>query len=91
MEITGTIIITASIAVIAAFVTQAVKQIVPEEYHRYIPLPLALVLVGVGVLLAWLQAEDLVAGGIGGFMAAALAVYGYEFIHSVIRGGSAPE
>lgn len=91
MEITGTVIITATMAVIAAFITQAVKGIVPEEYHRYIPLPLALVLVGIGVLLAWLQGNPMVAGGIGGFMAAALAVYGYEFIHSVIRGGSASE
>lgn len=87
MEITGTVLITATMAVIAAFITQAVKGMVPEQYHRYIPLPLALVLVGIGVFIAWLQAGDMVAGGIGGMMAAALAVYGYEFFHNVIRGG----
>jgi len=85
MEITGNVTITAVIAVIAAFITQAVKQAIPEQYHRYIPLPLAAVLIGVGVLLAWLQHQDMVQGGIMGFMSAALAVYGYEFVTGVIK------
>jgi len=85
MEITGNVTITAVIAVIAAFITQAVKQAIPQAWHRYIPLPLAAVLIGVGVLLAWLQRQDMVQGGIMGFMAAALAVYGYEFVTGVIR------
>ena len=85
MEITGNVVVTATIAVIAAFITQAVKLAIPEQYHRYIPLPLAAVLVGVGVLLAWLQNQDMVQGGIMGFMAAALAVFGYEFVTEVIR------
>lgn len=87
MEIQGTILITALAAVTAAFLTQYVKGVTPEQYHRYIPLPLALVLIGIGVLLAWLQEEPLVAGGIQGFVSAAFAVYGYEFFHNVIRGG----
>jgi hypothetical protein len=78
MEIVGSIAISMTVAVIAAFVTQAVKQVVPQGYHRYIPLPLALALTGAGVLLAWLQGENMVAGGVEGFLAAALAVYGYE-------------
>jgi len=85
MEITGNVTITAAIAVIAAFITQAVKQAVPETYHRYIPLPLAVVLVAAGVLLAYLQRTDMVQGGIMGFMAAALAVYGYEFVTGIIK------
>ena len=85
MEITGNVAITATIAVIAAFITQAVKQAIPEQYHRYIPLPLAAILSGVGVGLAWLQGQDMVQGGIMGFMAAALAVYGYEFIDGFIK------
>ena len=89
MEITGKILITATMAVMAAFFTQSVKQAIPERYHRYIPLPIAVVLIGIGVFVAWLQGGDMVAGGIGGMMAAALAVYGYEFMHSVIKGGSA--
>ena len=88
VEITGTIAVTAAIAIAAAFITQAVKQALPKQYHRYIPLPLALILIGLGVLLAYLKAEDMVAGGVGGFVAAAWAVYGYEFVHSVLRGGS---
>ena len=87
MEITGNILITATAAVIAAFITQAVKQAVPQQYHRYIPLPLAAILIGVGVLLAWLQGQDMVQGGIMGFMSAALSVYGYEFVDNVLLGG----
>ena len=87
MEITGNVVITATIAVIAAFITQAIKQATPESWHRYIPLPLAAALVAVGVLLAWLQNQDMVQGGIMGFMAAALAVYGYEFVTGIIRPG----
>ena len=84
MEFTGNVTVTAVIAVIAAFITQAVKQALPEQYHRYLPLPLAAILVGVGVLLAWLQGQDMVQGGIMGFMSAALAVYGYKFVTGVI-------
>jgi hypothetical protein len=85
MEITGNVTITAVMAVIAAFITQAVKQAIPSAWHRYIPLPLAAVCIGAGVLLAWLQSQDMVQGGIMGFMAAALAVYGYEFVTEVIK------
>ena len=85
MEITGSVTITAVMAVIAAFITQGVKQAIPEQYHRFIPFPLAAILVGVGVLLAWLKGQDMVQGGIMGFMAAALAVYGYQFVIGVIK------
>ena len=85
MEITGNVTITAVMAVIAAFITQAVKQAVPEQYHRYIPIPMAIILTGIGVLLAWLQTQDLVEGAIMGFMSAALAVYGYEFVTGIIK------
>lgn len=85
MVITGNVVVTATMAVIAAFITQAVKIAIPEQYHRYIPLPLAAILVGVGVLLAWLQGQDMVQGGLMGFMATALAVFGYDFVHGVIK------
>jgi hypothetical protein len=82
MEITGGVAITMGLAVIAGFVTQAIKQRVPQQYHRFIPLPLAAVLVGVGVALAWLQGQNLAEGGLQGFFSAALAVYGYEFFEA---------
>lgn len=87
MEIAGSVTVSAVMAVIASFVTQAVKQAIPENWYRYIPLPLALVMVGVGVLLAYLQAADMVAGGLEGFMAAAFAVYGYETIKGIVNPG----
>jgi energy-converting hydrogenase Eha subunit A len=85
MEITGSVVVSAIMAVIAGFVTQAVKQAVPESWHRYIPLPLALVLTGVGVLLAWLQGQNMVTGGLEGFLGAALAVYGYQAIRGFVK------
>jgi len=85
MEITGDIRVSAVMAVIASFITQAIKQIIPEQYHRYIPLPLALALVGIGVLLAFLQSADMVAGGIEGMMAAALAVFGYQTVKGIVN------
>lgn len=84
MEIQGTLVVTALAAVIAGFLVQAVKLILAEEYWRYIPLPLAAVLIGIGVLLAWLQGEPLVAGGINGFLAAALAAFGFDFISGIL-------
>ena len=85
MEITGDIRISAVMAVIASFLTQAVKQIIPEEYHRYIPLGLAAVLIGAGVLLAFLQGQSMVDGGIEGMMAAAFAVFGYQGIKGIVK------
>jgi len=84
MEITGSVVVSAVMAVIAAFVTQAVKQAVPESWHKFIPLPLAGVCTGLGVLLSWLQKADMVAGGLEGFLGAALAVYGYQTIKGFI-------
>ena len=52
MEITGGVAITMGLAVIAGFVTQAIKQMVPQQYHRFIPLPLAVVLVFAGAGMA---------------------------------------
>jgi len=72
-------------AVISVFLVQAIKGSIPKQYHRYIPIPIMLVLVGIGVLLAWLTSGDMVAGGIEGVFGAALAVYGYQF-YKGIRG-----
>ena len=85
MEITGDIRVSAVMAVIASFLVQAVKPMVPEQYHKFIPLPLAGVLIGIGVLLAFLQSADMVAGGIEGMMAAALAVFGYETVKGIVK------
>jgi uncharacterized membrane protein YqgA involved in biofilm formation len=87
MEIVGSVTVSALMAIVAGFITQFVKGAIPEEFHRFIPLPLALVTIGLGVLLAWLQGQDMVAGGIEGFLAAALAAYGYDAIKGFIKPG----
>ena len=81
----GNLAVSAVLGVVAAVLTQYVKGIVPEPYHKYIPLPLALVCLGVGVLLAWLNGGDLVQGGTEGFIAAAIAVYGYQFVKGFVN------
>ena len=86
MEIQGTLVVSVVMVVTASFLTEAVKKILPEHLHRYIPLPLAIVLIGIGVLLAYLQSEDMVAGGIQGLMVAALAALGYDAISGLISG-----
>lgn len=85
MEIVGTVQVSVVMAIIAGFCVQWLKGMIPKAYHRYIPGPLALALIGVGVLLAWLNGADMVAGGIEGFLAAALAVYGYDMIRGWIK------
>jgi len=87
MEIVGSVTVSAFMAIVAGFLTQWIKGMMPESWHRYIPGPLALILVAVGVVLSWLQSQDMVAGGIEGFLAAALACYGYDFIKGVIKPG----
>ena len=87
VEIQGTLVVTALMALVAGFVVWAIKLGLGEEwqkYWRYIPIPLALVLIGIGVLIAWLQGEPLVAGGINGFIAAAAAAYGYDLISGIL-------
>lgn len=88
MEIVGTATVSISMAVIAIFLTQAVKQALPEAWHRYIPIPIMVVLVLVGALLAYFTGADLVQGSLEGVFGAALAVYGWELFKS-IRGSSA--
>ena len=87
MEIRGTLVVTALMALVAGFIVQSIKLGLGEEwqkYWRYIPIPLAFVLIGIGVLIAWLQQEPMVAGGINGFIAAAVAAYGFDFISGVL-------
>ena len=83
--ITGVVTTSAIMALIAAFITQAVKQAIPEDWHRFIPLPLAGVTIGVGVLLAFLTGNDMVAGALEGIVAAALAVYGYDTVKGFVK------
>jgi hypothetical protein len=78
--ITGAVTTSAIMALIAAFIVQGFKQILNEAYHRFIPLPLGAVMVGVGVLLARLTGNNLVDGGLEGIVAAALAAYGYDMV-----------
>ena len=85
ISITGSVAVPVIMAVVAGFLTQAVKQAIPEKYHRFIPIPLAVALCGAGVLLAWLQGTNPVDGGTAGIVAAALAVYGYQVVKGFIK------
>ena len=86
MEIQGTLVVTALMALVGVFLVQGVKLALGKEwagYWRYIPIPLALVMIGIGVLLAYLQGEDLVAGGINGFVAGAFSAFGYDLLKGI--------
>ena len=83
--ITGSVTTSAIMALIAALITQAIKQAIPEQYHRFIPLPLAGVTIGIGVLLAFLTQNDMVVGALEGIVAAALAVYGYDTVKGFVK------
>lgn len=97
MEITGSVTTVALMALFAGFLAEAVKRILrtttgkkSEAYEQFIPIPLAVVSIAVGVGLAYLQAPgfegmSLVQGGASGFVAAALAAFGYDFIMGIIK------
>ena len=90
MEIVGSLQTSALMALVAVFLVQGVKRLVSEEFYRFIPFPLAVATVGVGVLLAWLTGnvgQGLVTGGIEGFIAATFAVYGWEFFEQFQKRG----
>lgn len=82
--ITGNIATSAIMALIASFITEGVKRILAEPYYKFIPLPLGAVCVGIGVLLAWLSGADMVAGGLEGIVAAAIAAYGYDTVKGFV-------
>ena len=81
----GDLRVSAVLGAVALFLTQYFKGIIPEQHHRYIPLPLALACVGIGVLLAFLNGANMVTGGTEGFIAAAIAVYGYQLIRGFVN------
>ena len=81
----GDVRVSAVLGIVAALLTQYVKGVIPEEQHKWIPLPLALVCMGVGVLYAFLQGQNMVNGGVEGFVAAAIAVYGYQFVKAFVN------
>lgn len=90
MEIQGSLTTVALMALFAMFIVQAVKKVLREEYHKFIPLPLAAVCVAVGVGLAYLAAPgfegmSLVAGGAAGFVSAAFAAFGYDFVAGILK------
>lgn len=90
MEIRGSVWTVAIVALAAAFLVQFAKRNIPEEYHKLIPGPLAIVMIGIGVLAAYIDVPSmeeltLVQGGTAGFVAAALAAYGYDFVNGAIK------
>ena len=88
VEFTGQLVLSVWIALASAVIVEVVKLFPPlKPYHDWIPAPLVIVCVGVGVLIAWLQGADMVSGGLQGLLGAALAIFGYEFVtHVLLRG-----
>jgi len=72
------------IAVGLALLVQAIKDAVPEQYHRFIPLALLFVGPAVGVGLSLVMGNTWQDGIIQGVIGAAGSVYGYEFVKNVI-------
>ena len=87
MEITGSLGTVAIVALVAAFLVEALKRI-PEldPYQKYIPIPLAIVMIGVGIGWALLNGLDPVQGGAGGLVAAALAAFGFDSVSGIVKG-----
>ena len=86
----------AGIGLVAAFVTQVLKDAVDERFHRYIPVVLGILMALVGGGVAWYSGEPpdgargqaIVVGVFEGIFAAAVAVYGYEFVKNLGVGQS---
>lgn len=73
------------IAVALAFLVQAVKEAIPEQYHRFIPVALLFLGPAVGVCLALVMGNTWQQGIIEGVFGAAGAVYGYEFVKGIVK------
>jgi uncharacterized membrane protein YjjP (DUF1212 family) len=71
------------IAVGLALLTQAIKDAVPEQYHKVIPLVLTVVGPAVGAGISLLMGGTWQEGAIAGIVGTAGAVYGYEFVHGL--------
>lgn len=85
IEVTGHIVIGVVSLLAAAFVVRATREMVGEELHRFLPLPLAALLVLCGIALATVKGLDPVDGGTEGFIALALAWYGPELYRGVVN------
>lgn len=75
---------TVGVVAVAAFaLAEIVKRFgLPEDKYRYIPGPLILVTIGIGVLVSFLfngAGQPLVQGGVEGLFAGCAAVFGWEF------------
>lgn len=84
IKIVGDVTVSALLALVAAFTTEAAKRAINESYHRFLPLPIAAFCIVIGSALAWGTGNDPVEGAQQGFVGAALAVFGYEFVKGVI-------
>lgn len=80
------LVVTPAIAVAMALLVQAVKQAVPDQFHRYIPLALLFLGPAVGVGLALVLGNTWQQGVVEGIIAAAGAVFGYEFVSNLRAG-----
>ena len=80
------LVVTPAIAVAMALLVQAVKQAVPDQFHRFIPLALLFLGPAVGVGLALVLGNTWQQGVVEGIIAAAGAVFGFEFVSNLRAG-----
>ena len=80
------LVVTPAIAVAMALLVQAVKQAVPDQFHRFIPLALLFLGPAVGVGLALTLGNTWQQGVVEGIIAAAGAVFGFEFVSNLRAG-----
>ena len=80
------LVVTPAIAVAMALLVQAVKQAVPDQFHRFSPLALLFLGPAVGVGLALTLGNTWQQGVVEGVIAAAGAVFGYEFVSNLRAG-----
>ena len=79
MEIVGTIVAPIGLALVEMILGQGIKKILPEEHHKYLPIPLALICGAIGVAWSFWGDTEWWKMMISGFGVAALAVFGWEF------------
>lgn len=87
VEVTGYLSVAAPLALLAAVLAEGLKRIkILNPYRDYIPIPLTLLLMAAGAGYYMLKFGDWLGGIEAGLLAAALAVFGYEFVsHAILR------
>jgi len=80
------LVISVPLAIVAALLTEVLKQAVPERYHNFVPLTLTVIVPAFSAGLWVAQGFFWVDGLIQGVVSTAGAVYGWSFVVKTIAG-----